>query len=109
LLISSDEYVFAKNTLAYFCLVVSDGEKNVLRRRQQVACWCIGEYGASLLDGISIEGETLTVSEDEVIEVYQKILWAKHMSLVTKQYALMSVTKLSTRCRMLLTIIIFNR
>ena len=63
----------------------------------QVACWCIGEYGASLLDGISIEGETLTVSEDEVIEVYQKILWAKHMSLVTKQYALMSVTKLSTR------------
>ncbi len=63
----------------------------------QVACWCIGEYGAALLDGISIEGETLTVSEDEVIEVYQKILWAKHMSLVTKQYALMSVTKLSTR------------
>ncbi len=63
----------------------------------QVACWCIGEYGASLLDGVSIEGETLTVTEDEVIEVYQKIVWAKHMSLVTKQYAIMSVTKLSTR------------
>ena len=63
----------------------------------QVACWCIGEYGSFLLDGVSIEGETLTVSEEEVIEVYQKILWAKHMSLVTKQYALMSVTKLSTR------------
>ena len=39
----------------------------------------------------------MTVTEDEVIEVYMKILWAKHMSLVTKQYALMSVTKLSTR------------
>lgn len=63
----------------------------------QVSCWCIGEYGASLLDGVSVEGETLTVSEEEVIDVYQKILWAKHMSLITKQYAIMSVTKLSTR------------
>lgn len=63
----------------------------------QVACWCIGEYGAFLLDGISVDGENLTVSEDEVILVYQKILGATHMSLVTKQYALVSVTKLSTR------------
>ena len=63
----------------------------------QVSCWCIGEYGAHLLNGVSVEGETLTVSEQEVIEIYQKILWAKNMSLITKQYALMSVTKLSTR------------
>lgn len=63
----------------------------------QVSCWCIGEYGAGLFDGVAVEGETITVSEDEVIEVYKKILWAKNMSLITKQYALMSVTKLSTR------------
>ena len=63
----------------------------------QVSCWCIGEYGAHLLNGVSVEGETLTVSEQEVIEIYQKILSAKHMSLITKQYAIMSVTKLSTR------------
>lgn len=63
----------------------------------QVSCWCIGEYGAHLLNGVSVEGETLTVSEEEVIEIYQKILSAKHMSLITKQYAIMSVTKLSTR------------
>ena len=50
-----------------------------------------------MLNGVSVEGETLTVTEDEVIEVYMRILWAKHMSLVSKQYALMSVTKLSTR------------
>ena len=50
-----------------------------------------------MFNGVSVEGETLTVTEDEVIEVYMKILWAKHMSLVSKQYALMSVTKLSTR------------
>ena len=63
----------------------------------QVACWCIGEYGAHLLDGAQVDGETLTVSEDEVIEVYHKILFANHISVVTKQYGLMSLTKLSTR------------
>ena len=33
----------------------------------QVSCWCIGEYGKGLLDGVSVEGETITVSEQEVI------------------------------------------
>ena len=63
----------------------------------QVSCWCIGEYGSALLNGVSVENETIVVTEDEVIEIYMKILWAKHMSLVTKQYALMSIAKLSTR------------
>ena len=63
----------------------------------QVSCWCIGEYGSALLNGVSVENETIVVTEDEVIEIYVKILWAKHMSLVTKQYALMSIAKLSTR------------
>lgn len=64
----------------------------------QVACWCIGEYGAFLLDGAAVEGETLTaVAEDEVIQVYQRILWSNHMSVTSKQYAFMSLTKLSTR------------
>ena len=66
----------------------------------QVACWCIGEYGAYLLDGISVDDDgetTLTVSEDEVIQAYHRILFATHISVVTKEYALMSLTKLSTR------------
>ncbi len=63
----------------------------------KVACWCIGEYGKYLLDGISVDGETLTVSEEEVIELYHKILFACHISVATKQYGLMSLTKLSTR------------
>ena len=33
----------------------------------QVSCWCIGEYGAGLLNGVSVDGETITVSEQEVI------------------------------------------
>ena len=63
----------------------------------QVSCWCIGEYGAALLDSAPIEGEVLKVDEAEVMDVYHRILWANHMSVVTKQYALVSVTKLSTR------------
>jgi AP-1 complex subunit gamma-1 len=63
----------------------------------QVSCWCIGEYGAHLLDGAAVDGQTMTVDEDEVIQVYKKILFANHISLVTKQYGLVSLTKLSTR------------
>lgn len=63
----------------------------------QVSCWCIGEYGTFLFDGISVDGETLTVTEDEVITEFRKVLFATHNSVVTKQYGLMSLTKLSTR------------
>ncbi len=71
----------------------------------QVACWCIGEYGAHLLEtgGGAVEGRgededvSTPVSEEEVIEVYEKILFANHISVVTKQYGLVSLTKLSTR------------
>ena len=62
----------------------------------QVCCWCIGEYGTSLLDGCSIkqitdsdEGKQPTtpviVTEDEVASIYQQILWDNHISVVTKQ------------------------
>ena len=68
----------------------------------QVSCWFIGEYGAVLFDGGSrglIEDEEPMdpVSEEEVIQVYHKILFANHTSVQTKQYGLMSLTKLSTR------------
>ena len=37
------------------------------------------------------------VSESEVVAWYQTIIWSANISVVTKQYALMSLTKLSTR------------
>ena len=33
----------------------------------------------------------------QVIDVYHKVLFSTHISVVTKQYALMSLTKLTTR------------
>ena len=44
-----------------------------------------------------IEGDTIQLTEDEVIELYQSLLWSSNITVVTKQYALMSITKLSTR------------
>lgn len=63
----------------------------------QVSLWCIGEYAIHLLDGVSVEGDVIQLGEDDVIALYQTILWSIHISTVTKQYALMSITKLSTR------------
>ncbi|XP_031827430.1 adaptor protein complex 1, gamma subunit isoform X2 [Nomia melanderi] len=65
----------------------------------QVATWCIGEYGDLLLYGPPSEDADTPVNltEDEVIDVYQRLLWNPQNTVVTKQYTLLSLTKLSTR------------
>lgn len=65
----------------------------------QVAVWAIGEYGDMLLQSSHVEdGETINPpTEDEVIDLYQKLLWSPQNTPTTKQYTLMSLTKLSTR------------
>jgi len=62
----------------------------------QVCCWCIGEYGNFLKENCA-ELESAPVSESEVVGWYQTIIWSANISVVTKQYAVMSLTKLSTR------------
>lgn len=42
---------------------------------------------------------SLQVTEDDVIDVYQKLLWSQQNTVTTKQYTLLSLTKLSTRFR----------
>ncbi|KAG5892721.1 hypothetical protein JTB14_001093 [Gonioctena quinquepunctata] len=64
----------------------------------QVAVWAIGEFGDLLLEAsIDEEHNIHPPSEEEVIDLYQKLLWSPQNSVVTKQYTLMSLTKLSTR------------
>ena len=59
----------------------------------------MGEYGVSLLDGTvpssglpqgdgnsDVKSTTpVVVTEEEVVQVYQKILWSHHISVITKQ------------------------
>ncbi|CAH1183784.1 unnamed protein product [Phaedon cochleariae] len=61
----------------------------------QVAVWAIGEFGDSLVQDVVDGIEPPNV--DDVIELYQKLLWSTQNSVITKQYTLMSLTKLSTR------------
>nr|XP_022917950.1 AP-1 complex subunit gamma-1 isoform X2 [Onthophagus taurus] len=65
----------------------------------QVATWAIGEYGDLLLTGnIDIDNDVFErPNEDKVIDVYQRLLWSPQNTPTTKQYTLLSLTKLSTR------------
>uniref|UniRef100_A0A182TXK0 AP-1 complex subunit gamma n=1 Tax=Anopheles melas TaxID=34690 RepID=A0A182TXK0_9DIPT len=58
----------------------------------QVAVWTIGEYGDLLLSSERIE-------EHQLVDIYQRLLWSTSVSTTTKQYALVSLVKLSTRIR----------
>ncbi|XP_035914606.1 AP-1 complex subunit gamma-1 isoform X2 [Anopheles stephensi] len=58
----------------------------------QVAVWTIGEYGDLLLSSERIE-------EHQLVDIYQRLLWSTSVSTTTKQYALVSLAKLSTRIR----------
>ncbi|XP_018915804.2 AP-1 complex subunit gamma-1 isoform X3 [Bemisia tabaci] len=60
----------------------------------QVATWAIGEYGESLLNSSE---NVMQISEPDVIAVYQRLLTSLQNSMITKQYALTSLMKLSTR------------
>lgn len=64
----------------------------------QVATWCIGEYGDLLLYGPPTGEEVaVKVTEEDVIAVYQRLLWSTQNTIITKQYALLSLMKLSSR------------
>jgi len=78
----------------------------------QIAMWSIGEYGDILLYDSEHGGKVRLCfpllldlkyrfqwNEDEILDGFQRILWAPQNTIVTKQYALMSLIKLSTRFR----------
>lgn len=63
-----------------------------------MAVWSIGEYGDLLLNATTDQDNGgRPPTEEEVIDLYQKLLWSPQNTVTTKQYALMSLTKLSTR------------
>lgn len=65
----------------------------------QVALWCIGEYGEKLISGVCEEDEPVQVSEDEVIDVLEKVLTHNYSTEVSKEYAMTSLMKLTSRFR----------
>ncbi|XP_068691732.1 AP-1 complex subunit gamma-1-like isoform X1 [Montipora foliosa] len=62
----------------------------------QVGSWCCGEYGDQLFVEIE-EDESLTLTENDVLDVLESLLYSSHSTPITKDYALTAVMKLSTR------------
>lgn len=63
----------------------------------QVASWCIGEYGDLLKSFEGPNGVLINVSEDDVIDMFEKISGNIHMTLTTKEYSVTALMKLSVR------------
>ncbi|CAH1779344.1 unnamed protein product [Owenia fusiformis] len=62
----------------------------------QVASWCLGEYGDLAFVAVEDE-EPLDITEADVVELLEKILQTNYSSVVTKEYAINALMKLSTR------------
>lgn len=64
----------------------------------QVAVWAIGEYGDLILTAAADDVQNVDKpTEEDIIDLYHKLLWSPQNTVTTKQFALMSLTKLSTR------------
>lgn len=63
----------------------------------QVASWCVGEYGEQLLQPPPEDDEHGPVTEDDVIEILRKGLVNNNSTVVTKEYCITALMKLSTR------------
>ncbi|XP_030043620.1 AP-1 complex subunit gamma-like 2 isoform X2 [Microcaecilia unicolor] len=95
-LISSASELHAYTVQKLYSALVMDISQQPL---VQVATWCIGEYGDQLLAGNCEEIQPIQVSEDDVLDILEKVLHS-HMSLpATRAYALTAIMKLSTRLR----------
>jgi len=83
------------------------GSSNGITTQQtliRVGVWCIGEYGDSLVAGTpaaEVDEETMgPVSEHDVIGMFTQILAAPTSTIISKEYVLTALLKLSTRFKM---------
>ncbi|KAL8613855.1 AP-1 complex subunit gamma-1 [Nucella lapillus] len=63
----------------------------------QVASWCLGEYGDQIFSGNVDDEEPLQVTEDEVVDMLERIVGSANSAVVTKEYAITALMKLSSR------------
>ncbi|XP_046328191.1 AP-1 complex subunit gamma-1-like isoform X1 [Haliotis rufescens] len=63
----------------------------------QVAAWCIGEYGEQIFSETIEDEPPLNATEEDVVRVLEKILAGSNSSIITKEYAITAIMKLSSR------------
>jgi len=89
---SPDMYGFIVQQL-YLALRADIGPQPLV----QVACWAIGEYGDSLVAGPCEFGDPVEIEEAEVLDTLEHILTGSLCSSTSKNFALNSLMKLSSR------------
>jgi len=62
----------------------------------QVAVWSIGEYGELIFVDIDDEVKP-DATESDVVKLLESILYTPHSNLVTREFAINAVMKLSVR------------
>lgn len=62
----------------------------------QVAVWSIGEYG-DLFMYSEKNDDVERPTEEQLIELFNKLMWSAQVSITSKQYTILSLAKLSTR------------
>lgn len=62
----------------------------------QVAVWSIGEYG-DLFMYAEKNDDVERPTEEQLIELFNKLMWSAQVSITSKQYTILSLAKLSTR------------
>jgi AP-1 complex subunit gamma-1 len=66
----------------------------------QVASWTLGEFGDLFLSGQyqqSDDGEHIQVTEEEIVDILERILNWSISTVITREYAINALMKLSTR------------
>lgn len=64
----------------------------------QVGCWCVGEFGDVMLSNQEAEDVApYRITENDVISLLERVLLSSLSTVVTKEYSLMAMIKLSTR------------
>ncbi|XP_041376588.1 AP-1 complex subunit gamma-1-like isoform X2 [Gigantopelta aegis] len=63
----------------------------------QVAAWCIGEYGEQLFIETLEDEPPLDATEEDVVNLLDRVLANNNSSCITKEYAITALMKLSSR------------
>ncbi|XP_076470674.1 AP-1 complex subunit gamma-1-like isoform X2 [Babylonia areolata] len=63
----------------------------------QVAAWCIGEYGDQIFSASVEDEEPLQITEDDVVDLLERVVGGANSAVVTKEYAITALMKLSSR------------
>lgn len=64
----------------------------------QVAVWSLGEYGGEIIGkSLSLEDSNQVLREEDIVDVVVKVLNYNAGTLITRQYAINALMKLSIR------------